>query len=334
MWHLSVLNAGGRDPEQAFPDGAGEPGPGHAPVNFHGYAACARGAFHARTARAAAAGWPVLLLLRRDLKAGLRALRELQAVGRFVAVTLKEAGAMQVADRLSRPGQARLLGEIAKLADACLAPTPELASLFGDLRGGPKRVAFIPTPYPVDDARWDFSIPPETRRGIFVGTREFGTPSRQHLAALLAAREIGAAAGERVTVINTDGRSGAKLLASLGISKWIEGPLPYASYLREMAGHRLVFQLDRSGVPGQVAGDALLCRLPCVGGDGAIERLVFPGESGFGRTPDQLAALALGLMRDAGRCEAAALASQKRALALVSYRAVAERLEAFFQPAC
>jgi hypothetical protein len=274
----------------------------------------------------------VLLLLRRDLKAGLRVLRELQAAGRFVAVTLKEAGAMQVAERLSRPGQARLLGEIAKEANACLAPTPELAALFGDLRGGRERVEFIPTPYPVDAARWDFSVPPETRRGIFVGTREFGTPSRQNLAALLAAREIGAALSERVTVVNADGRSGAKILASLGFSKWIEGPLPYASYLREMAGHRLVFQLDRSGVPGQVAGDALLCRLPCVGGDGAIERLVFPEESGAGRTPDQLAALALELMQDASRNEAASLASQNRARALVSYRVVAERLEALFRP--
>jgi hypothetical protein len=97
-----------------------------------------------------------------------------------------------------------------------------------------------------------------------------------------------------------------------------------------MAGHRLVFQLDRSGVPGQVAGDALLCRLPCVGGDGAIERLVFPDESGIGRTPDQLSEIALGLMQDARRNEAAVLASQKRASALVSYRAVAQRLEAFF----
>jgi hypothetical protein len=86
-------------------------------------------------------------------------------------------------------------------------------------------------------------------------------------------------------------------------------------------------------VPGQVAGDALLCRLPCVGGDGAIERLVFPDEAGFGRTPNQLAEIALELMQDAGRCEAAALASQNRAKALVSFRAVAERLEAFFQPA-
>lgn len=42
-----------------------------------------------------------------------------------------------------------------------------------------------------------------------------------------------------------------------------------------MARHKIVLQLDRSHVPGQVAGDALLCRIPCVGGDGAIERITF-----------------------------------------------------------
>jgi len=43
-----------------------------------------------------------------------------------------------------------------------------------------------------------------------------------------------------------------------------------------MASHRLVFQLDRGSVPGQVAGDALLCRTLCAGGNSAIEELVYP----------------------------------------------------------
>ena len=42
----------------------------------------------------------------------------------------------------------------------------------------------------------------------------------------------------------------------------------YVDYLRVMAAHKIVFQLDTSFVPGQVAGDALICRLPCVGGNG------------------------------------------------------------------
>src|SRR5438876_10792614 len=45
----------------------------------------------------------------------------------------------------------------------------------------------------------------------------------------------------------------------------------YPEYLRDVSRHKIVLQLDRSHVPGQLAGDALLCRIPCVGGDGAIE---------------------------------------------------------------
>ena len=60
--------------------------------------------------------------------------------------------------------------------------------------------------------------------------------------------------------------------------------LPYRDYLAEMARHKIVLQADKSAVPGQVAGDALLCRMPCVGGDGAIDRLAFPKTCGFGRS--------------------------------------------------
>ena len=153
-------------------------------------------------------------------------------------------------------------------------------------------VADIPTPYPVDDPRWDFAIPPNRRRGIFVGTREFDVPSRQHLAAILAARRLHHLTNESVTVVNPAGRTGARTLAALGFSadpearmRMLPGTLPYTEYLRAMARHRIVFQLDRSGVPGQVAGDALLCWVPCVGGDGAVEQIAFPSFAGHDKDP-------------------------------------------------
>ena len=38
---LAVLNPGGRDPQQSFPDGAGTPDEKlHPPVNYHAFAAC------------------------------------------------------------------------------------------------------------------------------------------------------------------------------------------------------------------------------------------------------------------------------------------------------
>ena len=97
----------------------------------------------------------------------------------------------------------------------------------------------------------------------------------------------------------------AKAARLLSEMKFPEGKLrvidkrkPYADYLREVAKHKIVLQLDRSRVPGQVAGDALLCRTICVGGDGAIERIAFPAFCGDGRTFEQLHSIALELLKN------------------------------------
>lgn len=332
MAPLIVFNPGGRDEPQEFPDGAGrpdDPGAPHPPVNFHAYAACTRGSFltdpHA-IARADPAR-PVLLLLRRDARGGLHRLRQLRAAGRYVTVSFKETGTSQLAERLSSP--AALASALAALreADAVLAPTPELAAFA--LAAGARRAEFIPTPYPVDDPRWDFGVPAVARRGIWVGTREFGVPARNHLAAVLAAGRLAEETGAHVTVVNAEGRGGARMLATLGFNadpaapRRFLAPLPYADYLRAMARHRLVFQLDRSGVPGQVAGDALLARVPCVGGDGAVERLAFPDFCGHGRDTGELLILAADLLRPPAPTPAPALES-------VSFATVAARLAAFF----
>ncbi len=340
MWQLSVLNAGGRDEEQDFPTGPGAPADQvpHPPVNYHAYAACTHGSFHARTANALATGRPILLLLRRDLAASLRVLRRLKAAGRVVAVTFKEAGAVQLAGRLGNAASLRLLTSILETADGFIAPTlPLQAFLAALLPGGGPPGAFIPTPYPLDDSRWDFSRPAGERRGIFIGTREFAEPARQHLAAVLGARAVSQQTGTPVTVINTDGRKGTRLLAELGFSaapqaalRWLEGPLIYPDYLREMARHRVVFQLDRIGVPGQVAGDALLCGLPCLGGDGAIEQLAFPEWCGQRRTNAELLELLRGVVDEPARGEDVARAGQQAALATLSYGVVAPALEQFF----
>ena len=61
-----------------------------------------------------------------------------------------------------------------------------------------------------------------------------------------------------MTVVNEDGRGGAQANRGRGPCQMrviIEGWLPYPDYLRLMAQHRIVLQLDRSAVPGQVAGD-------------------------------------------------------------------------------
>lgn len=333
-FRLTVLNPGGRDPEQHFPDGAGETSHPHAPINFHAFAACTRGGFHRETRRAIAEGTPVLLLLRGDFKASERALEALQKEKRTVAVSLKETGLHQIADQLRDPAKLARFVRIVSGADGCIGVTAEAADFYRTIRGSSDRVAFIPTPYPVDDRRWDFSRPIGERSGIFVGTREWNVLSRNHLGALLVARELSRQTGEPVTVVNFDGRKGARLLADIGFTadklRVLDRKLSYPNYLREVARHKIVLQLDTSFVPGQVAGDALLCRVPCVGGNGAIDRLGFPDSCGFGRSIDDMGKIALRLLTDQTHYQEAVAGMEAAASRHLSFKIVAEELRGFF----
>lgn len=312
---IAVLNPGGRDREQLFRDGAGLPdGRGHPPVNYHAYAACSRGGFFRDAGAIPEEMRAVLVLLRKDLKAALTAVKALKGEGRTVAISWKESGQHQVAQQLDSATNLALFRDICALADGALSSTPELVSLYSS--GGTNVSACIPTPYPVDDARWDFSRPLAERSGIFIGTREWDVPSRNHAAALLRASVLGVP----VTVFNLDGRAGRKKLDAIpfGSVRVIEGRLPYPDYLREMAKCRVVFQLDASAVPGQVAGDALLCRMPCVGGNGAVDRVAF-SEAGVEA-----------LLQDDSVWNSEVERSQARAAEHLGFSAVATRLRDFF----
>jgi hypothetical protein len=333
---LTVLNPGGRDPEQHFGDAPGPGGGEHPPINFHGYAACTRGVFHYDTRRAIAEETPVLLLLRGEFRASERALGELRKQERTVAVSLKETGLHQIAQQLCDHGKLSRFIAILAQADGCIATTPEAAEIYQRVRckHDPVTTAFIPTPYPVEDRQWNFSVPPDEQAGIFVGTREFDVPSRNHFAALLVARQLCEATGEPVTVVNLDGYKARRLLWELkfpeGKFRIIEEEKSYPDYLRIVARHKLVLQLDRSHVPGQVAGDTLLCRTVCVGGDGAIEGIAFPKTCGEGKTIDQIASIGLELLKNADARAAIMAKSQERAVARLSFQAVRSQLATFF----
>lgn len=331
-FRLSVLNPGGRDPEQAFT--ASDNKVGHAPVNFHAYAACTGGTFYSDPRRAAEDPAPVLLLLRGNLRAAEHALQYLKKTGSTVAVSFKETGLHQIAAQLGDAGRLRRARRLMEMADGCLAATPEAAEIYRDIRQSEKSVAFIPTPYPLHDERWTFDRPFRERTGLFVGTREWHVPSRNHAAALFAARQISEATGSAVTVYNVDGRSGAALLEEVGFSPErlhvLKRGSSYAEYLRVVAGHRVVFQMDTSFVPGQVAGDALLCRLPCVGGNGAIDRLGHPTTCGAGRSASELAQIATRLLADETFHRQTVADSQRQAMERLSFPACAEQLQRFF----
>jgi hypothetical protein len=335
-FRLTVLNPGGRDPEQQF-HSVPVPGEGpHPPINFHAFAASTFGTFHRDIRRALGKNTPVLLLLRSDFRASERALAELKREGRTVAVSLKETGLHQIAQQLRDPAKLSRFIKIVANADGCIATTPEAAEIYRRVRSkhDPATVAFIPTPYPIMDQRWDFSVPRNEHSGIFIGTREWDVPSRNHFAVLLVARELCEATGQPVTAVNLDGYKGRRLLGELNfpegklqlIEKWKSHP----DYLRDVARHKIVLQLDRSHVPGQVAGDALLCRIPCVGGDGAIERIAFSKTCGEGRAISEVASMASDLLKNPELHEAVVAESQERARERLSFEAVRSQLAKFF----
>ena len=324
---FAVLNPGGRDQTRIFAQGAGSPtDPGHPPVNYHGYAACCCGAFYRRCGQIPASVKGVLVLLRRSgLGDALRAVRSLRRRGLRVLISWKESGLPQVARALERPRMASRFRAVCAEADGFVSSTPDLVPLYrsaGCLHGD-----FIPTPYPVEEALWDFSIPISERVGIFVGTREFAIPSRNHFLALSSLIRF----DHPITVINTEGWTGARLLRSISPDlRVISGKLPYPDYLRLMARHRIVFQLDRSAVPGQVAGDALLCGLPCVGGDGAIDRLVFPELCGMSLSVQAAINTAKRLLADDQYYTATLTRARELSLETISFGRVNEQLRKQF----
>jgi len=169
-----------------------------------------------------------------------------------------------------------------------------------------------------------------------VGTREFFEPARNHLRTLAEVARLCAETGENVTVINGDKKTGRKILSQLEESfpesrlRVIDHPLAYDAYLRLVASHRLVFQLDRGSVPGQVAGDALLCRTLCVGGNSAIEELAYPDFCDDSRISLREALDNIQQVLSNGKnYQDAVKKSQSLAAERVSYSTVAQQLKSF-----
>lgn len=337
---LAVLNPGGRDP---FLDYGKRPAPSesgvHPPVNFHAFAACSRGAFCQNTRdileRSPGRFQHALVLLRRRMAPCLRAVRELRSAGLRVLVSWKECGFTQVSQQLNQPDLWSMYTEILSLAQGIISPTG--MPFPAPPSQPPLPFHALPTPYPVDFPEWDFSIPLPERSGIFVGTREFSTPPRNHLAALSVALRVAERTSTHVTVINSEKRQGSRMLQSLTVGlpkerlRILDGRLPYDAYLRTIASHRVIFQLDRSSVPGQVAGDALLCRSLCLGGNSAIEQIAFPDHCPPNLPETGMADHLARLLTDDRFLEDSIAQSQNRAREQLSFAACAQKLAQILQ---
>ncbi len=319
-----------------YASGAGAPNAGgHPPVNFHAFAAATQGAFCDSVEQVLAGRrfGHCLVLLRRRLRPCLDAVQRLKQEGIHVWVAWKECSSFQIAAQLEDPRLWGLYAEVLALCDAVVTPTmapPPLPLAIEE-----PRILGIPTPYPVDLPEWDFSCDLSERRGVFLGTRELFTASRNHLAAVTMALRVAKRTGTHVTVINSEKSRGRRMLRALGAGipadqfRIIECRLPYTEYMRQISRHRVVFQLDRGGVPGQVAGDALLCRTVCVGGNSAVERIAFQNESYPTLTEADAEERLERFLTDDAALGAAIEASRQRALDLLSFATVARQVRKF-----
>lgn len=314
-FRLAVVTPGGKDGRQTFPNGAGKLGdPGHLPVNFHAYAACTRGTYLSGDA-AMPEEDNVLLLVGSKMERAEALLKRLKDAGKKVVITIKETGLQQIGGHFQKFENWSAFKRICALADGALATTFDTEPLY--LAANRKLpVLFLPPPYPVEE--WDLSSPEKS--GIFIGTRQLFVTSRNHALALAMVSPLAAEMNEPVTVIS--GRASdlppmkrvlnkvvdyshdwhRRFAESAPHVRVISKQMPAQQYLRTMAGHKLVFQLDQSSVPGQVAGDALLCRIPCVGGNGTAERIIFPDLCGHGRSTGELLKLSRQLLADESLC--------------------------------
>lgn len=336
---LAVLNPKGRDPFIDYSRGPDSYQSGvHAPVNFHAYAAATNGAFFDSTEEFLNSGTrfdAVLVLIRRRTWITLDAVRKLKNSGVTVFVTWKECSHYQISRQLSNVKAIKAYGEILDLADGIISPTlgwpPRIGKI--DPRAFWEKLKFIPTPYPVDFPSWDFSIPAGQRSGILIGTREFRTESRNHIQAIARAASLAHELNiPRVTVINSDKAGGLRLLRELALSfpqgclRIHEKPLPYPEYMKLVSSHRVVYQMDRGTVPGQVAGDCLLARTICAGGGSTIEKLAFGefSDDGSPRLREVYDRIAL-VLQDDDAYTAAVERSQAVAAESLSFESVARQ---------
>ena len=262
--------------------------------------------------------------------------------GKTVVITIKETGLQQIGTHFQKFENWTAFKRLCSTADGAIATTFDTEPLYR--AANPKLpLIFLPPPYPVEE--WDISSPEKS--GIFIGTRQLFVTSRNHALALALVNPIAAELNEPITVIS--GRASDLPPMKRVLNKvvdyshdWhrqfaetapqlrvISKQMPALDYLHTMASHRLVFQLDQSSVPGQVAGDALLCRIPCVGGNGTAERIIFPGLCGHGRSTGELLDLTKRLLTDDSWFKETMTTALKQALEKMSFMVAQRELRTF-----
>ena len=332
---ITVLNAGGRDSNISYENGIGTPSlHQHPPVNYHAYAACSDGKF-LKSIDDVQNGDAVIFLLRTDLKDSVKSLIKLKRKNPDSKVLLlfKETGPYQILSALKKPADLLHLSELGKSADGFLSPTPFVSDWLKNFTDHP--VFFVPTPYPFHDSNWDFSSAFEEKNGILLGTKEFDVNWRMHLPTLISVRKWIQSKKIKLTVINKNGKSSLKWLDAVGFHakdiNMIDGVLSYPDYLKLLGRHRLVFNQDIGFVPGQISGDSLLTKTPILGGNNAIQQMIYPEFVSHDLNYSRLLDSAEILYSDEKEFTKTVNDARKRAESVLSFSVVQKQLAHIFQ---
>lgn len=192
--------------------------------------------------------------------------KKLKTMGKIVVVGYHE-GFGDIMTKLGHPSYDvwfRELKELVTESNAYWNVIPSASSVFLSLFRKP--VLNVLHGVPLNE--WDHGLikPIEEREGIFVATRTFDQRlGRNHIAALAVADLAAHMLQTHVTCITE--QPVPDIVKNFERVQILQGPLSYMKWLDVMSQHRVVFHYDCSHTLGQVAMDALLVDVPCLGGN-------------------------------------------------------------------
>ena len=326
---LEVLVPQGRDVHVDYSLAMPSPGEhAHEPINFHAMAAATGGGFHCSTSTIRQDRRHVLVLITRRARGLEDAIKQLRDRGHRIHLTWKECGRHQLENWFADPANESLARRLDDQIDGWIAASPAALDRLRSMRPR-SRVIELPTPYPIDHPSWRrYDLPASERGGIFIGTREFGVPARRHAEALAIATKLAQARpGLAITIINGEGWRGSWKIwrATSGFNVLAFPLMSYKAYAEMISRHRLVLQRDGSGGPGQVAGDALLAGVPCLGGGGMVDQLAFADLPSARDTMEAVVHEVERLLDDEAHADEVMRAARERAMESLSFAAFRRR---------
>ena len=305
------------------------------PLGYIGFAVASHGRIFRTLTDSVADPQPILIVADARLEAAKSAIQTIRNAAanapRRVLLTFVERAMKEIMAELRNPQSMERFKALLNLADGMIVSAPELLGFINSLNVNCQCI-HIPAPYPLENPQWDVSLPTNQRSGIFFGDIPFREPDRNMLAWLYAAAEIAAKTGHHLSIFSTPGFSQGPTAAQLGLSAPMFTQIPacdYGSYLQHLASHRIVIKPNSLDGVSNVAGDALLSRIICVGGEGTLERVAFRESCGSGRSSDNIRAIAESLLTDDAFYDRQVEKSQQIAMQSMSFGAVNARLEEF-----